>query len=150
MENKLNKKFFEAMVLMGLKEAGEIHGYGFIDMIRERYGFSPSPGIVYPVLRSLVRRGLVEAVPKSQGARRLTFYRITENGLRFLKENSELVKNALEHDKRLILARKVGLIEFGMVLKNIFLSLDKLDDHDLEELNKIVHEFIFKLKRYER
>lgn len=67
-----------AMVL-GLLEAGPQHGYQLIRTFAERSGdaYSPSPGVLYPLLTLLADMGLVEEAP-GEGSRRS--YRLTEAG----------------------------------------------------------------------
>jgi DNA-binding PadR family transcriptional regulator len=140
MDNKLSKEFFKVFVLRALAKYGIMHGYGFIDLLRERYGFAPSPGMVYPVLKELVRKGFVDVVEGETGSRRQVFYRITPLGKKFLEDRKKLVEDALRHDRRLLVARRVGLIDLALVLKEIFESLDRMGEDEIIELSRRVEE----------
>jgi DNA-binding PadR family transcriptional regulator len=66
------------------------HGYEIIKSIQERLGgmYSPSPGVVYPMLTMLEEMGHATVV--SDGARKL--YSITEEGSKSLAENKAAVE----------------------------------------------------------
>ena len=65
------------------------HGYELIKAIEEKLGgaYSPSPGIIYPMLTLLEETGL--ATVTSEGTRKL--YSITEEGKTALEENRAVV-----------------------------------------------------------
>ena len=66
------------------------HGYELIKSIQERLGgtYSPSPGVVYPMLTMLEEMG--HATVTAEGARKL--YAITEAGQQSLAENEKTVE----------------------------------------------------------
>ena len=72
------------LILLNKKPA---HGYELMKEIRERTkGFwSPTPGGVYPVLRSLEKAGYIEGEWKIQRNRKLKVYKITQSGKLILK-----------------------------------------------------------------
>jgi DNA-binding PadR family transcriptional regulator len=65
------------------------HGYELIKAIEEKFGgaYSPSPGIIYPMLTLFEETGL--ATVTSEGTRKL--YTITEEGKKELEENRAAV-----------------------------------------------------------
>ena len=65
------------------------HGYELIKAIEEKFGgmYSPSPGIIYPMLTLFEETGL--ATVTTEGTRKL--YTITEEGKRELEENRSLL-----------------------------------------------------------
>ncbi|MDQ1692919.1 MAG: hypothetical protein QOH85_454, partial [Acidobacteriaceae bacterium] len=65
------------------------HGYDLIKAIEEKLGgaYSPSPGVIYPMLTLLEETGL--ATVTNEGTRKL--YSITEEGSKSLEENREAV-----------------------------------------------------------
>ena len=65
------------------------HGYELIKAIEEKFGgaYSPSPGIIYPMLTLFEETGL--ATVTTEGTRKL--YTITEEGKRELAENRSLL-----------------------------------------------------------
>ena len=70
------------------------HGYELIKAIEEKFGgaYSPSPGIIYPMLTLFEETGL--ATVTSEGTRKL--YTITEEGKKELEENRSVVDEILE------------------------------------------------------
>jgi DNA-binding PadR family transcriptional regulator len=78
----LAKGDFAGLLLVVLQEK-PMHGYEIMKALEERFhGFyKPSPGAVYPALRSLQRRGLVTV---DGGDRRKT-YRVTPEGKAHLR-----------------------------------------------------------------
>jgi DNA-binding PadR family transcriptional regulator len=69
------------------------HGYELIKAIEEKFGgaYSPSPGVIYPMLTLLEETGL--ATVTSEGTRKL--YSITEEGKKELEENRSVVDEIL-------------------------------------------------------
>src|SRR5574340_1407201 len=78
----LAKGDFAGLILVALREK-PMHGYEIIKALEERFhGFyKPSPGAVYPALRSLLRRGFVSVT----GEERRKTYRITKQGEAYLR-----------------------------------------------------------------
>ncbi len=76
----------DAMLLAVLAD-GPVHGYGAVERIRERSrGALDFPsGTVYPALKRLERRGLIEGEWESSG-RAKRVYRLTSAGTRALAE----------------------------------------------------------------
>jgi DNA-binding PadR family transcriptional regulator len=69
------------------------HGYELIKAIEEKFGgaYSPSPGIIYPMLTLFEETGLATVV--SEGTRKL--YSITEEGKKELEQNRSAVDEML-------------------------------------------------------
>lgn len=67
------------LMVLGLLDAGPQHGYQLIRNFAQRSGdaYSPSPGVLYPLLTLLADMGLVEEAP-GEGSRRS--YRLTDAG----------------------------------------------------------------------
>lgn len=76
-------------VILDLLQDGPRHGYDIIQALEDRsHGFySPSPGSVYPTLQLLEDQGYVSS--SQQDSKRV--YVITEEGRRFLSEQSDTV-----------------------------------------------------------
>ncbi len=68
------------LMVLGLLEAGPQHGYQLIRAFAERSAeaYSPSPGVLYPLLTLLADMGLIEEAPGEGGSRRS--YRLTDAG----------------------------------------------------------------------
>jgi PadR family transcriptional regulator, regulatory protein PadR len=76
----------DAMLLAVLAD-GPVHGYGAVERIRDRSGGAldfPS-GTIYPALKRLERRGLIEGEWEATG-RSKRVYRLTDAGTRALAD----------------------------------------------------------------
>jgi DNA-binding PadR family transcriptional regulator len=77
-------------VVLALVAEKPRHGYDIIKDIEERFGgaYSPSPGVIYPLLTMLEELGHV-SLNSSEGGKKL--YAVTPAGEAELKENDQLV-----------------------------------------------------------
>lgn len=86
-------KFFDAgalrYVVLQLISEQPRHGYEIIKEIQERIGggYSPSPGVIYPLLQLLQDEGYIVSTPDGNKVR----HSITPDGLRFLDDNRAFV-----------------------------------------------------------
>lgn len=88
------------LMVLGLLETGPQHGYQLIRNFAEKSGdaYSPSPGVLYPLLTLLADMGLAEEAP-GDGSRRS--YQLTEAG------KAELAAKRIELEA--VLARLAAL-----------------------------------------
>jgi len=138
---KIIKQYVEILVLDELRKH-ELHGYGFIDLIRRRYGFEPSPSMIYPVLKELVKKGFVEAIEKYIGSKKYIVYRITEKGLEFLSEHRDLLEEAKRHEERIRLAIDIGLFRLMRTMRLLFNNIDRLDRDKLSRIQQAINDFL--------
>lgn len=84
------------LMVLGLLESGPQHGYQLIRSFAEKSGeeYTPSPGVLYPLLTLLADMGLVEEVA-SEGSSRRSFA-LSEAGLAELNANRAVIDAALE------------------------------------------------------
>jgi DNA-binding PadR family transcriptional regulator len=70
------------LLLLALLEDDDAHGYGLVELLRERSGgaFELAEGTVYPALYRLERRRLVASAWETVGGRRRRVYRLTRTG----------------------------------------------------------------------
>ncbi|WP_197042171.1 PadR family transcriptional regulator [Sandarakinorhabdus oryzae] len=82
-------------VLLHLLKDEPRHGYDLIKAIEDMSGglYSPSPGMIYPMLAMLADEGLISEVAGEEGRRR---YSITDAGRAALEEAEAQLKDALE------------------------------------------------------
>ena len=101
------KRFFEKgvlrFVLLDLLKDQPAHGYELIKALEERsHGFyTPSTGSIYPILQMLQDQEYVTSQEKA-GKR---VYTITERGLNYLTENSDIIEGLRN------LANRQGLLD---------------------------------------
>jgi len=65
-----------------------MHGYKVMDRLEEILGKKPSPGQIYPLLRDMEEKGLIE-ISCVEGERKKKVYSLTDKGH---KTNIELIK----------------------------------------------------------
>lgn len=138
---RIVKQYVEILVLDELRKH-ELHGYGFIDLIRRRYGFEPSPSMIYPVLKELAKKGFVEAIEKYIGSKKYIVYRITEKGLEFLSEHRDLLEEAKRHEERIRLAIDIGLFRLMRTMRLLFNNIDRLDRDKLSRIQQAINDFL--------
>ena len=79
------------MVLNLIKEEPTT-GYSLIKRIKERTGWKPSYGSIYPVLEGILKEGLVST--KTKGRKKT--YTLTKKGIEFQKKGKEQKKQMLK------------------------------------------------------
>src|SRR5918999_5395440 len=91
------------LAILGLLKERAMHGYELRKQLAQRLGFfwSVSFGSIYPTLRRLERRGLIEKFSNEDSAsRRKQTFRITEEGEReFMELIAEGATSAWEEEK---------------------------------------------------
>jgi DNA-binding PadR family transcriptional regulator len=59
-ERRIIKEFLDVIILLELKDKGELSGYDFAVLQHQKFDLSLSPGTVYATLYAMERRGLIE------------------------------------------------------------------------------------------
>lgn len=142
---RLIKQYIELLILDELRKH-ELHGYGFIELIKNRYGFKPSPSMVYPVLKELMKKGFVTAEERHTGSRRYTIYHITEKGLEFLRKNRDLLEKAKRHEEKVRLAANIGFFKLLRSLRLLFDQLDRLNENKLFRVQQAINTFLIEIE----
>ncbi len=60
LEKRIIKEFLDVIILLELKDKGELSGYDFAVLQHQKFDLSLSPGTVYATLYAMERRGLIE------------------------------------------------------------------------------------------
>ncbi|MCD6341179.1 MAG: hypothetical protein J7L51_04455 [Desulfurococcales archaeon] len=68
-------------------------------------------------------------------------YRITEEGLKFLRDNEELLKQARKHEERIKRACEAGVFEVLKVIRELFEVIDSLGEQELAKIRVAIEEF---------
>lgn len=127
------------LVLESLKD-GPKRGYEVIRSIRDMFGgwYNPSPGAVYPTLQWLEDEGLIESETLADGKKR---YKITEDGLRFLRERGDQLTAFYEKCKRATSIEGLELMDsarrLGLAVIHAYISYPT---EKLGEVSKILEE----------
>ncbi|WP_440059381.1 PadR family transcriptional regulator [Thermogladius sp. 4427co] len=127
------------IVLKTLSET-PLHGYAIMSKIEEKYGFKPSPGALYPLLKKMVREGLVSVEEKRVGDRIVKVYSLTDKGRAFLNEKKHVSEFADFISQKLRIAREIGLISLVKNLLWLFKNLDNMPRDKLLELRNRIEE----------
>jgi len=133
-------KYIELLILDTVRDK-PIHGYYLLKLIREETGLPVNPGLIYPLLRSLARRGLVKASESSEGGRRRVLIEITEEGRKYLEENKSELEKARRYLEKLRLAKSTGLTKLFNTLTRLVERIDSLTQEQIEAVRKAVREF---------
>lgn len=85
--NLIPKGMLKQLVL-GIINENPIHGYGLINKIKEETGFwKPSPGTMYPILKSMLNEGIIKEINSKDSKKQ---YTITPKGKKIVKSVNSL------------------------------------------------------------
>lgn len=129
---------FAGLLLNTLKEK-PMHGYELMKAMEDRFqGFyKPSPGAIYPALRSLQRRGLVAVA----GRERRKVYRITPQGRTYLKATRQEFRARFEElAKRLGPERTAMFREFRQTGRVLATNLQNVTPEQARDLQRLMVE----------
>jgi DNA-binding PadR family transcriptional regulator len=122
--------------LMVLKEQ-PLHGYAIIKAIEEKYGYSPSPGVVYPTLQMLEDQGYV--VMTQQENKKV--YALTDEGRRCLEEHRDVVEHI---DARAQMPKWSSIpgisIQLREVSRTIFANYRYLNEDKVKEIEAVLED----------
>ena len=144
MERSVYKGHLKLLVLKMLSEK-PMHGYGIMAELERSYGIPhPSPGTIYPILSSLKRSGLIEAVGEGKRDKRL--YRVTEKGKEYIEEHTEELEEVLRMAALSREFARLGGRELGGLIKEVFMSLDRLSEEQKMALAGEFSEFMKRVR----
>jgi DNA-binding PadR family transcriptional regulator len=87
---RFSRSFLDAVVLrMLIREP--LWGYRMMTMLREDLGVTVGPPVIYPLLDSMEKDGLIEGKDVYAGKRRRKTYSPTQNGIEFLNCLSKIL-----------------------------------------------------------
>lgn len=133
-------KYIKLLVLEAARDKG-FYGYSLLKSIRVETGLPVNPGILYTLLKQMVREGLLSVEENKVYGRRRKIFKLTEKGARYLNENREKLEEARKYLSKLRLAKKIGVLELiGWLLKLID-RLDELEPRQLREIECGINEF---------
>ena len=97
--NDLRRRLYRAFLdifLLRLIDEEPRWGYRLMEILRDRYGLRVGPPVLYPLLSSLERRGMVEGFDVHVGGRRRKVYQLTSRGRAYMRRFREVVREALD------------------------------------------------------
>jgi len=132
------------MGLLVLKVVNECptHAYGLLKKLREITGHEElSVGVLYPILRVLMREGLITVRVDRVSGRERKLYYITEEGRKFLIERADDLNNALRIAEKFRILKDIGVGRVFKAVRNVFEVADSLSDDERERLRRLFREF---------
>ncbi|MCC6029318.1 MAG: PadR family transcriptional regulator [Candidatus Korarchaeum sp.] len=136
------KGLFRLLVLDAIREE-PLHGYEIMRRIGDTLGHPPSPGVVYPTLRSLESEGLV----RSGREGRRTVYSITEEGVKYLKENEDRIRCFMERADRIKILKKMVPHDIFPLLEELASKYGRMTEEQRDEVRRAFWRLIQDLSR---
>ncbi|MGA7076988.1 MAG: PadR family transcriptional regulator [Halobacteriota archaeon] len=122
--------------LMVLQEQ-PLHGYAIIKAIEEKYGYPPSPGVVYPTLQMLEDQGYV--VMSQQENKKV--YTLTDEGQRCLEAHHDVVEHI---DARARMPRWSSIpgisTQLREIVRTIFANYRYLDQDKVKKIEDVLED----------
>ncbi|MEM0044321.1 MAG: PadR family transcriptional regulator [Sulfolobales archaeon] len=129
------------MMILDLLEGSPYHTYALMKKLEEVIGFKPPLSMLYSIMRSLYKEGLVYIEVQSRGEKKIKIYRLTEQGHRFLKDNSEKVLKArsiIEKHRRF---REIGAERVFQLFKELYMRIDSMSPSQIDSLRNVFTRF---------
>lgn len=136
-------KLSTALMILHALSRGEAHGYEIMRRIEEEFSLPKSPGILYPMLRRLLRLGYIDVTGSvGRGRRVMKVYRLTEKGAGFLRSNEDQVKRLRNLCRGLTIFEEAGGRELREALLATIEVLPRASEEDLRELSAQIGGFV--------
>lgn len=132
--------YMKLVTLYVLKEQPK-HVYGLIKSLEDLVGVRPSTGVVYPILKSSVRDGLVKVETLSIEGKEIKVYKLSDEGLKYLELHESELKRALRLADSFKKFRLAGCDKLIDLVREIIMNAGRLSDAELMELRKAITEF---------
>jgi len=129
---RIKRGALRSLVLSCLSEK-QMYVYEIIKTIQSKTGgfYKPSPGSIYPVLKSLIKEGLVESYEEN-GKK---YYKLTEKGeieySKIKKERENLFSESSPIKKNIIDV----LFEIGYLM---YVNKEAIDDQKIQQISEIL------------
>ncbi|BEP17938.1 PadR family transcriptional regulator [Pyrofollis japonicus] len=133
--------------MLYLLERGPRHGYQLMKELEELLGKRPSPGTVYPLLRDLLREGLVEARVSGIGGRLVKTYSLTSKGAELLEKARRDVESFIASMMALHEARDLGLDDLLRELWELVRLLPELEDKEKKTIARMIRSMVVEVRR---
>ncbi|MEM3481375.1 MAG: PadR family transcriptional regulator, partial [Candidatus Korarchaeum sp.] len=123
--------FLRLLILDSLKEE-PLHGYEIMRRMSSTLDYTPSPGIIYPTLQFLEESGLISS--ELEGRRRI--YRITEEGLKYLRSREDELNFFLKRHRKFSRAKEMIPASLFPLVERILLIGDELTQEEREAVRR--------------
>ena len=91
LKTRFVRGFLDVTIMKMLLEE-PIWGYKMMEVLRDRYGVKVSPPVIYPLLDSMEKNGLILAEEVYSGKRKRKVYRVLPKGETMLKNLDRIIK----------------------------------------------------------
>ena len=92
LKTRFVRGFLDVTILKMLLEE-PIWGYKMMEVLKDRYGVRVSPPVIYPLLDSMEKNGLILAEELYSGKRKRKVYKVLLKGETMLKNMDQILKN---------------------------------------------------------
>lgn len=120
------------LLLLDVLREEPLHGYEVIRRMSGLLNYTPSPGVVYPALQLLEERGLISS--RFEGRRRV--YRITEEGLEYLRKHEDKLSCFLEKHRRFSRVREMIPPSLFRLMEDLLSVSDELNHEEREAVRR--------------
>lgn len=132
------------MVILYFLKKRPMNGYELIKEIEEYFesDYAPSPGVIYPALRSLEERGFVE---KSLiGSKKV--YVLTDKGREYVQKEEDRIEELISHIKKLSCSKNKPVKDaIKRLFRTLYVYLPEVDEKNALEVAKIIDEARIKI-----
>ena len=134
------------LLVLHLLREKPMHGYEIMKSLERLFGRAPGPGALYPQLRYLRQKGLVEARDYQRGSRRVRVYSITRAGLEYLEKHRGELDRVLSFVSSARELLDLGLRRVVELLAEAVKAYPRMSSEDREKLASVLREFAYKLE----
>ena len=119
-----------------------LHGYALLKRLREVLGHERlGTGVLYPALRSLRSKGLIDVRSEVRGSRVVKVYYITDEGIAYLSDRKRELGEVLSFVRKMRELRELGVDRVLRSISAIHSNLDKLDEEKKRMIAELFEEF---------
>jgi len=130
------------LLILKILSEGPMHAYGILKRLREITGHEElSVGVLYPVLRILINKGLIAIrIDRVDGGERKVYY-VTDKGKKFLEERASSVDEALRVANRFKILKSIEVERVFRTIRSLFEIADSLSEDKCEKLRRLFRGF---------
>lgn len=141
MNKKLMFKGYLKLLVLAVLEKGPQHAYGIIKELEKSSGFKPSPGALYPILKKLLKDGLIEVEHRGSEPSSARIYKLTNKGREFLELRKPELDEALRVARSWKKFQEIKGYKLFHAVDELLDSIENLDEEKLSELKRLIAEF---------
>ena len=122
------------------------HGYSIMKEFEDLIGYSPSPGTIYPLLKDMLKNGLISVKVIDEGKGRSTkVYSITKKGVEYLSEYKEELSRILTFAESMKILRNMGLTRISKIFRRLMEVLPSMNEEQRSKIAMLLNDCSKKL-----